>query len=103
MRFCQQFNAGAGAARFLDVQMGSQQYPNFRYRRAAYGDTSVYAAGSATNALKDQDPRIHRIWLDTAVESGTAVCWTLPVPVEEVHEEDVDERVDAEEGEPSVR
>jgi hypothetical protein len=21
------------------------------------------------------------IWLDTAVEQGTAVCWTLPVPV----------------------
>jgi light-regulated signal transduction histidine kinase (bacteriophytochrome) len=24
-----------------------------------------------------------RIWLDTAVGSGTTVCWTLPVPVSE--------------------
>ena len=70
MRFCQHFNAGAGAARYLDVQMGSQSYPNFRYRRAAYGDRSVYAAGSATIPFAAQDPRIHKQWLEAIVPKG---------------------------------
>jgi mannose-6-phosphate isomerase-like protein (cupin superfamily) len=70
MRFCQQFNVGAGPVRYLDVQMGSQQYPNFRYRRAAYGDTSVYAAGNATVAFNEQDPRIHELWLETITAKG---------------------------------
>ena len=70
MRFYQHFNAGAGPARFLDVQMGSQQHPNFRYRRAAYGDTSVYAAGSATIPFAEQDPRIHQQWLEAIKAKG---------------------------------
>jgi mannose-6-phosphate isomerase-like protein (cupin superfamily) len=70
MRFCQQFNAGQGPARYLDVQMGSQSYPNFRYRRAAYGDTSVYAAGNATIPFPGQDPRIHRMWLEAIAGKG---------------------------------
>jgi signal transduction histidine kinase len=36
-----------------------------------------------------------RIWIDTAVPSGTTVCWTLPVPAEVV------EMAEVEEGEPS--
>ena len=70
MRFCQQFNAGNGPARYLDVQMGSQDYPNFRYRRAAYGDTSVYAAGSARISFAEQDPRIHKGWLEAIAGKG---------------------------------
>jgi mannose-6-phosphate isomerase-like protein (cupin superfamily) len=70
MRFCQQFNAGQGPARYLDVQLGSQSYPNFRYRRAAYGDTSVYAAGNATVPFAEQDPRIHKIWLQAIAGKG---------------------------------
>jgi signal transduction histidine kinase len=42
-----------------------------------------------------------RIWVDTAVGSGTAVCWTLPVPVVEVPVADGDLPVPAE-GEISV-
>ena len=68
MSFHQQFNAGATPARFLDVQLGSQQQPIFRHRRAAYGDTSVYAAGSATIPFAEQDPRIHK-----AVAGGDCV------------------------------
>jgi len=72
MRFCQHFNAGASPARYLDVQMGNQTYPNFRYRRAAYGDTAVYAAGRATIPLDEQDPRIHKMWLETIAAKGVA-------------------------------
>lgn len=64
MAFRQHFNAGAAPARFLDVQLGSQRYPMFRHRRAAYGDSSVYASGSAEIPYAEQDPRIHRMWLD---------------------------------------
>lgn len=70
MRFCQQFNAGQGPARYLDVQMGSQSYPNFRYRRAAYGDTGVYAAGNATIAYALQDRRVHTEWLQAIAGKG---------------------------------
>ncbi len=72
MHFCQQFNAAAGPSRYLDVQMGSQSYPNFRYRRAAYGDTRVYAAGSATIPFAEQDPRIQKMWLETIAAKGVA-------------------------------
>jgi mannose-6-phosphate isomerase-like protein (cupin superfamily) len=69
-RFVQQFNRGAGAARYLDVQMGSQQFPNFRYRRAAYGNGTVYAAGNATIPFAEQDPRIHAMWLEAIAGKG---------------------------------
>jgi hypothetical protein len=42
----------------------------FRHRRAAYGDTSVYAAGSATIPFGEQDPRIHQIWLEAIAGRG---------------------------------
>jgi mannose-6-phosphate isomerase-like protein (cupin superfamily) len=70
MSFRQHFNAGAAPARYLDVQFGSQHQPMFRHRRAAYGDTSVYAAGSATIPLAEQDPRIHKIWLEAIAGKG---------------------------------
>ena len=58
MRFVQHFNPGAASARLLDVQLGSERYPLFRSRRAAYGDSSVYAAGTAEIAKEQEDPRI---------------------------------------------
>jgi hypothetical protein len=70
MAFHQQFNAGGTPARFLDVQLGSRRHPIFRHRRAAYGDTKVYAAGSATVPFAEQDPRIHRMWLETIEGKG---------------------------------
>jgi len=47
MSFHQHFNAGAGPARFATLEFGSQSTPIFRSRRAAYGDQTVYASGSA--------------------------------------------------------
>jgi len=70
MNFRQHFNAGPAPARYFDVQFGSQQQPMFRHRRAAYGDTSVYAAGSATIPFTEQDPRIHQIWLEAIAGKG---------------------------------
>jgi mannose-6-phosphate isomerase-like protein (cupin superfamily) len=70
MSFQQHFNAGSGPARYLDAQLGNQQQPMFRHRRAAYGDSSVYAAGSATIPFAEQDPRIHKMWLETIAAKG---------------------------------
>jgi mannose-6-phosphate isomerase-like protein (cupin superfamily) len=70
MSFRQHFNAGASPACYLDLQLGSQQQPIFRHRRAAYGDTSVYAAGSATIPFAEQDPRIHKMWLEAIAGKG---------------------------------
>jgi hypothetical protein len=47
MSFRQHFNAGSSPARFAKIEYGSQSTPIFRSRRAAYGDTQVYASGSA--------------------------------------------------------
>jgi quercetin dioxygenase-like cupin family protein len=58
MRFAQHFNPGAAPARLLGIELGSQRYPLFRSRRAAYGDRSVYAAGRAEIARDEEDPRI---------------------------------------------
>ena len=50
MEFHQQANNGLAPAAFLRVELGSQASPLFRSRRAAYGDTEVYASGSAVLA-----------------------------------------------------
>ncbi|MEA2951979.1 MAG: hypothetical protein QOJ96_1499 [Alphaproteobacteria bacterium] len=70
LAFHQHFNAGSTPARYLDLQLGSSRYPIFRSRRAAYGDTQVYASGSAEIAYADQDPRIHKLWLDAIAAKG---------------------------------
>ena len=70
MAFHQHFNAGGAPARYLDMQLGSLRYPMFRHRRAAYGDKEVYAAGSATVPYAEQDPRVHRMWLDAIAGKG---------------------------------
>jgi gentisate 1,2-dioxygenase len=62
MAFHQHFNPDAKPARYIDAQFGSQHHPMLRSRRAAYGDTKVYAAGSATIPAAGQDPRIQQIW-----------------------------------------
>jgi mannose-6-phosphate isomerase-like protein (cupin superfamily) len=70
LAFHQHFNAGAAPARYLDLQLGSHRYPMFRSRRAAYGDKKVYASGSAEIAYADQDPRIHKMWLEAIAGKG---------------------------------
>jgi len=50
MQFHQHGNTGKAPAAILKVELGSQASPLFRSRRAAYGDTEVYASGSAVMA-----------------------------------------------------
>jgi gentisate 1,2-dioxygenase len=70
LAFHQHFNAGAAPARYLDLQLGSRRYPMFRSRRAAYGDREVYASGSAEIGYGEQDPRIHKMWLEAIAGKG---------------------------------
>ncbi len=50
MEFHQHRGGGEANAAFLKVELGSKAAPLFRSRRAAYGDTEVYASGSAVLA-----------------------------------------------------
>jgi mannose-6-phosphate isomerase-like protein (cupin superfamily) len=50
MEFHQHRGGVEANAAFLKVELGSQASPLFRSRRAAYGDTQVYASGSAVLA-----------------------------------------------------
>lgn len=70
MTFRQHFNAGASPARYLDMQFGSLRHPMLRSRRAAYGDTNVYASGSAVIPHAEQDPRIHKLWREAIEGKG---------------------------------
>ncbi|MDP2355986.1 MAG: hypothetical protein Q8M31_07970 [Beijerinckiaceae bacterium] len=50
--------AGAHRARVVSIELGSTASPIFRGRRAAYGDTHVYASGAATIARADESEQI---------------------------------------------
>ena len=50
--------AGAGRARVMSIELGSTAAPIFRGRRAAYGDTSVYASGAATIERADESAEL---------------------------------------------
>ncbi|MFN3891638.1 MAG: cupin domain-containing protein [Beijerinckiaceae bacterium] len=50
--------AGAHKARVLAIELGSTASPIFRGRRAAYGDTKVYASGAARIARADESARM---------------------------------------------
>lgn len=53
MSFHQNF-AGPQTTRIVSIELGSTASPLFRSRRAAYGDTKVYASGAATIARADE-------------------------------------------------
>lgn len=50
--------AGAHTARVVSLELGSTASPIFRGRRAAYGDTQVYASGAATIARADESEQM---------------------------------------------
>lgn len=50
--------AGAHKARVVAIELGSTASPIFRGRRAAYGDTKVYASGAATIARVDESEKM---------------------------------------------
>ncbi len=57
MSFHQNF-AGPHKARVMSIELGSTASPIFRGRRAAYGDTKVYASGAAVIERAEERPEV---------------------------------------------
>jgi len=57
MCFHQHFGASS-ATRFATIELGSMSSPIFRSRRAAYGDTRVYASGAAVVPREEESVEI---------------------------------------------
>lgn len=70
--FHQHFNTGDKAARYLACSMGSRRYPFIALRkRSAEGGGSISVQkGGRQVEYEDQDPRIHRKWLDAIAKNG---------------------------------
>ncbi len=73
MMFHQHFNINADPSRYLAIQMGTVRYPLTQVKKNLWGgkgvDTSVEDGGLQLE-YENQDPRIHRIWLDAIAETG---------------------------------
>lgn len=70
----QHFNTCPQPARYLACSLGSRRYPFISMRRKSAeggGSTSVSKGGRQIE-YEDQDPRIHRKWLDAIDASGVA-------------------------------
>jgi len=72
--FHQHFNTGDRPARYLACSMGSRRYPfiSLRRRSAEGGGSISIQQGGRQIEYEDQDPRIHRKWLDAIARSGVA-------------------------------
>jgi mannose-6-phosphate isomerase-like protein (cupin superfamily) len=72
--FHQHFNTCAQPARYLACSLGSRRYPFLAMRRRSAeggGSTSVREGGRQIE-YEDQDPRIHRKWLEAMRATGVA-------------------------------
>jgi uncharacterized RmlC-like cupin family protein len=70
--FHQHFNTGPAPARYLACSLGSAKYPFISLRRRSNeggGSTSVQQGGRQIE-YEDQDPRIHRKWMEEMVRTG---------------------------------
>ncbi len=70
--FHQHFNTGPQPARYLACSLGSRRYPFISLRRKSSegaGSISI-AQGGRQIEYEDQDPRIHRKWLEALRETG---------------------------------
>lgn len=70
--FHQHFNTCDKPARYLACSMGSRRYPFIALRRVSAeggGSTSIQNGGRQVE-YEDQDPRIHRKWLDAIAANG---------------------------------
>ncbi|MDB5510205.1 MAG: hypothetical protein JWL93_2674 [Hyphomicrobiales bacterium] len=70
--FHQHFNTCGEPARYLACSMGSRRYPFIALRKRSAeggGSTSIQQGGRQVE-YEDQDPRIHRKWLDAIDQSG---------------------------------
>jgi oxalate decarboxylase/phosphoglucose isomerase-like protein (cupin superfamily) len=69
--FHQHFNTGPSPARYLACSLGSRRYPFISLRRKSAeggGATSIQEGGRQIE-YEDQDPRIHRKWLEAIKEN----------------------------------
>ena len=72
--FHQHFNTHNEPARYLACSLGSRKYPFIALRRRSAeggGAISVQQGGRQVE-YEDQDPRIHRKWLEAIAETGVA-------------------------------
>jgi hypothetical protein len=72
--FHQHFNISAKPARYFAYSLGSARYPIISLRKvstAGGGSTSVKEGGRQIE-YEDQDPRIHRKFLEEIAKSGVA-------------------------------
>lgn len=69
--FHQHFNTGRTPARYLAVSLGSHRYPVLarKVERKSAPDASVRDGGLQID-YADQDPRIHRMWLNECARAG---------------------------------
>ena len=70
--FHQHFNTGDKPARYLACSLGSRRYPfiSLRKRSAEGGGSISIQKGGRQIEFEDQDPRIHRKWLDAIAKAG---------------------------------
>ena len=72
--FHQHFNTAPEPARYLACSLGSRRYPLVSLRRASAegkGSISIQKGGRQIE-YEDQDPRIHRQWLEAIAANGVA-------------------------------
>jgi hypothetical protein len=74
MMFHQHFNAGTEPVRYLAFMQGSVRYPMTAHTRRIYAklDVDVKKGGNQIE-YKDQDPRIHRMYVEELASKGLAV------------------------------
>jgi hypothetical protein len=70
--FHQHFNTGPKPARYLACSLGSRRYPfiSLRKRSAEGGGSISIQKGGRQIEFEDQDPRIHRKWLEAIARTG---------------------------------
>src|SRR4029450_8520669 len=70
--FHQHFNTDPAPARYLACSLGSRRYPfiSLRKRSAEGGGTISIQKGGRQVEFEDQDPRIHRKWLEAIARTG---------------------------------
>jgi hypothetical protein len=70
--FHQHFNTCDKPSRYLACSMGSRRYPFIALRKVSAeggGSTSIQNGGRQVE-YEDQDPRVHRKWLDAIAANG---------------------------------
>jgi hypothetical protein len=72
MIFHQHYNTSATPVRYVATAMGSTRYPFTAEKRAIKlgVDVSVKEEGGFQIEYEDQDPRIHRMYLDELAKNG---------------------------------